>query len=156
VFGVIALTGLLAWLWRERPPAGAGGAVVLEFEIRTPPGAATLAGDSQALYAYLTASKASMQPVVLAQSLLRQEQGRWLLPGSAPLHTRRPGLYLALGGARLNQATIYFFLTGDLWATPGAWSGWMTGSPGGDLSPASDGAAFELRVRRQAAVSAAA
>ncbi len=150
VFGPIALAGLLAWLQRERPPAGSGGAVLLEFEIRTPPGAATLAGESEVFHAYLTANKASMQPVVLEQARLRQEEGRWLLPGSAPLHTRRPGLYLVLGGTRLNQASIYFFLQGELWATPGAWSQWMGGSPSGDLSPATDGVDFEMRVRRRA------
>lgn len=156
VFGPIAMAGLFAWLLRDRPPPGSGGAVFLEFEIRTPPGAVTLAGDSQIFHAYLSANKTPTQAVALDQPGLRQEEGRWLLAGSAPLNTRRPSLYLVLGGTRLNQANVYYYLTREHWASPGTWSAWMAGSPSGDLSPTTDGVDFEMRVRRRAVAPAGA
>jgi hypothetical protein len=156
-FGGIAVVALLAWLSRDRRPGRGGKAQVFDVEIRTPPGAATIGQGSSEIYGYLSAQHAAMEPLRLDFAGLRQEDGRWLMPGRVPLHTRRPGIYLALGGQRLNSATLYFRLDA---VAPSqgetGWSQWLSSSSSAGVEASSDAANFELRVRLRETVAGAA
>ena len=149
VFGAIGLVGLVTWLTRDHPPRMNGKNLAFDLEVRTPPNATSIDSESGAFYGYISARGAGTIMVTLDFAGLRQEDGRWVLPGQVPFHTRRPYPYIGFGGTRLNGATVFFNLnvSGQLRQLLGQWSPWMQGSPSGNLAATSDAAGFELRVR---------
>jgi hypothetical protein len=152
-FGGIGLAGLLAWLSRDRTPRIDGKELVFDLEIRPPAGASAIGREPGEFYAYLSAGGAGMERAILDFAQLREDEGRWLLPGIVQLSTGRPGPYIAIGGRRVNNTTVYFHLDqqGTLRERLEEWSAWMRGLPAAGTDPASDAAGFELRVRlRQA------
>jgi len=147
-FGGIGLVALLGWITADRAPRQDGKELAYDLEIRAPAGATTISRESGQFYAYLSADGAPMTSATLEFDRLRELEGRWLLPGRVKLETGRPGLYVALGGQRLQSATVYFRLPPS--ATPdeatGEWSPWLQGTPSGGAEAGSDAAAFEVRV----------
>lgn len=147
-FGGIGLAGLLAWLSADRAPRNGGQALGFDLEIRTPAGAATIPRNSMEFYGYLSASGAGMEAIAFDFARLAQVEGRWVLPGFVRLITSAPAPYLALGGQRLGGNTVHFSFGPEPLRRDqlGQWGDWLAGAPvGGD--PASDGGAFELRLR---------
>ncbi|WP_431284493.1 hypothetical protein ACQW02_06685 [Humitalea sp. 24SJ18S-53] len=150
--GVMAVTitglGGLAWLQRDVPPLVNGRRLDLAVEIRLPPGLVPPRPmqDAPAYLSLHSGSRMSGRNGDLNLAAARQEDGRWILPGTVSLHVSTAPRLL---GAALPDAATQFFNT-DVPARPAAlgtaWSPWLD-SYLGTLEPPPPGTALQARYR---------
>lgn len=146
VFGVITLLGGLAWLSREVEPLIGGQPLNLAVEIRLAEGAAQpVVADGVYTYVSLHSGpqrSGSGGPLDIGDA--RLEDGRWIIPGSVPIHVSVGERVI---GVMLSGDATRFF-SSDVPARPAsagaAWSAWQQPS---SVSGTPEGPAFELRYR---------
>lgn len=148
VLGVITLLGGLAWLSREVEPLIGGKPLDVAVEIRLAEGEARPVA-AEGGYSYVSmhsGPQRSGRAGPLDIEAARLEDGRWIIPGSVPIHIsvddRVVGVVLLGGGTR--------FFTVNVPARParvdGDWSSWRE-PDASSAAPPPAGAGFELRYR---------
>lgn len=153
--GLLAVIAALAWLAADFPPRLEGRLLVVEAEVRLPPGRPRPVVGEGELYSWhvtLTADgpgrRQSLEPLRTRDAALLE--GRWSLPTTLDLDTTDPGksLGVKLGG---DTQTQYFRMTlpGRPTRRDFEWSPWLTQATWGDLTPVPAAEACQVRYRAQ-------
>ncbi|MEO3471847.1 hypothetical protein AAFN86_08280 [Roseomonas sp. CAU 1739] len=148
VLGIITLLGGLAWLSREVPPLVGGQPIDLAIQIRLPAGTPQPVVDGS-VYTYVSLHSGAQRsgrtgPLLIEEA--RLEDGRWIIPGSVPIHISVGDRVI---GVMLSGGTTRFF-TSEVPARPatadGPWTGWrQPDSSSGDAT--AEGVTYEVRSR---------
>lgn len=146
VFLIVTALGALAWAQREVEPVVVGGPVDVAVEVRFPPGAARPQADDTISYAALQSGPRSRSRTgTLRFAEAREEEGRWIVPATIPLHVTEADRTLSVAWEGRAQ-----FFRAPIPASPAAldeaWSPWLAGYLG-DLSTPPPDQAFAMRYR---------
>lgn len=132
VAGITGIAAMVSFVLADIPPALDGRPLRLDVELRLPVGEALPAGAvSLELASVSGGTRRSAESGTVAIAAARQENGRWIVPGSVPLVTQRGdrALGIEFGGQRREGFLI------PVPARPGSeylqWSEWGPRPPAG-------------------------
>lgn len=147
----IVITGLggIAWVGMDREPMVAGQPISLDLEIRLPPGATAPPpnpdGDTYATL--MSGSPPRVRVGQLRFDMAREEDGRWIVPSSVPIHVTKTPRIL---GVKLDMAEAQYF-DAPVPARPQkldeGWSAWIETPYLGNRTKPAAGTALGLRYR---------
>lgn len=147
VFVVVSALGALAWAQQEVEPLVAGEPVDVEVQLRFPPGAARpeQPSASNSYVALQSRSGRSGRTAGLRFAEAREEEGRWIVPATIPLHATAADRILSVAW---NGETQFFNTAMPARPTrlDADWGPWLTPYLG-NLTPPPPEAAFAMRYR---------
>jgi hypothetical protein len=152
--GILALVTGLSWLQADFPPTLDGRRLVVEVEVRLPPGVDIPSGGTVSPYEWHVTITADHGKRRQSMGLLRPEEasradGAWVVPATVPLSTSDYGKAL---GVKLGDRGSQYFrmsLPGRPTRADLEWGPWLTGPTDGNLQPVPPGDAASVRYRVQ-------